>query len=735
MKPLMQLRIQVRAPFRAPLFGILAGAAIAGVLATGGCAGVKPNSSTGTGGTNGLGGSGGPGTLPPINGLESLAVSPTSGSVTLTAGGAAGMLTPATFQFSASGSVHGVTTDITQMVTWQVDLKGASVLNGLVTATAPGIYTITAKSGSFQASGTLTATFSGSIFDPGFNQTNNNKTVLDGAPSGQTNLMYPLDKSLFPGNLTPIYAQMSASGANGIARLNFQATGLDVNYYSNCVATDDTNNNDPLPGGGCYVKMPLTLTQLFIATSERQDIKMTARVFSSGSAPVESQSINVAWSNVGLSGGIYYWSTIPNPPKATQENAPATPPTYILLDKDQTSGTAIYRYDFTNGTAAPTVTWTDDGGPKSTPPYQGAPAAVNNNVGKGHCIGCHAISNDGKYMALTIGGSASDAANTTILDIGQQNLININQAASTDPNSSPTVNFSDYWKKFRIEGIAAENTWGPNNDRMVSMFRSKLYQTNVTISGTTGTVARAGAVVPSWTEYASDPFWSPDGSLFVFTSFDQPDIGMYNTDGLNGDMKRRGKIAIASADKMGVHDDAHDLVPRMANVTNFYPSVSNDSKLVVFNQSTCGADPDVNRSDSNTLYGNQSCDGYDDNSSTVWIVNPTGGNPVKLDNANGPAGSGNSWPRFSPDKGNFRGELIYWIAFSSRRPYGSQVNYNLTPLATKPQLWIAAVRTGENIVGDPSWAPVWLPTQNPKQTVPQGNHVPQWVKVIVVIEG
>ena len=196
------------------------------------------------------------------------------------------------------------------------------------------------------------------------------------------------------------------------------------------------------------------------------------------------------------------------------------------------------------------MTWTDDGGPKSTPPYQGAPAAVNNNVGKGHCIGCHAISNDGKYMALTIGGSASDAANTTILDIGAQSLININPAASTDPNSSPTVNFSDYWKKFRVEGVAAENTWGPNNDRMISMFRSKLYQTNVTISGTTGTVMRAGAVVPSWTEYASDPFWSPDGSLFVFTSFDQPDIGMYNTDG----SERRHEAAREDRDRQRRHD-------------------------------------------------------------------------------------------------------------------------------------------------------------------------------------
>ena len=120
-----------------------------------------------------------------------------------------------------------------------------------------------------------------------------------------------------------------------------------------------------------------------------------------------------------------------------------------------------------------------------------------------------------------------------------------------------------------------------------------------------------GAILPSWTRgYASDPFWSQDGSLFAFTSFDQPNIGLYNTDGLNGDMKKRGKIAIATADANGIHDDAHELVPRQNSVTSFYPSISNDNKLVVFNQSTCGTDPDLNRAA--TDYGNQSCDGYDD---------------------------------------------------------------------------------------------------------------------------
>jgi hypothetical protein len=706
----------------------------ASALALGGCAGTKPRETTGTGGAGGIGGSGGP---PPINGLQSLTISPSSATITLTPG-ASGTVTGPPQTFTATGVVNGASMDVTALVGWTTDLHGV-VFNqpGVATATAPGIYTVMAKSGTVTATASLTATFSGDIFDPNFNQGNANKGALDGNPSGTTAIAYPVDGSLFPSNLTPIYAQMTASGANAIARLSFQAAGLDVRYYANCVSTDDTNNNDPLPGGGCNVKMPLSLTQLFIATSEKQDIKMTARVFGGGgSGPVESTSINVAWANVGLSGGIYYWSTIPNPPKVSSEAAPAQPPNYVLLDPAATSGTAIYRYDFTNGTPAPTVTWTDDGGPKSTPPYQGAPAAVNNGAGKGHCIGCHAISNDGKYMALTIGGSSTtDGANLSILDIGQQSLININPSASSDANSSPTQNFTDYWKKFRVEKVATENTWGPNNDRMVSMYQSKLYLTQVAITGTTGSATRMGPVVPSWPEYASDPFWSQDGSLFVFTSFDTPDIGTYNTDGLNGDMKRRGKIAVASADMAGIHDDAHDLVMRGNNVTSFYPSISNDSKLVVFNQSACGSDPDVNRATTDTVYGNQTCDGYDDSSATLWIVRPDGGTTTRLDRANGPAGSGNSWPRFSPDKGTFRGDQIYWIAFSSRRPYGTQVNYNLTPSATHPQLWIAGVRTGEVVAGDPSWAPVWLPTQNPKQAAPQGNHVPQWVKFVVVIEG
>ena len=180
------------------------------------------------------------------------------------------------------------------------------------------------------------------------------------------------------------------------------------------------------------------------------------------------------------------------------------------------------------------------------------------------------------------------------------------------------------------------------------------------------------------------------------------------------------------------------LVTRGNGLTSFYPSISNDSKLVVFNTSTCGTDPDSNklrdRLRQPVLRRLRRQLG-----AAVGRLAP-GGASTLLKNANGVTGNGNplygnSWPRFSPDKGTFRGNELYWIAFSSRRPYGLQVN-TAGGASTKPQLWIAGVIAGERVTlssQDPSFAPVWLPAQNPDQTTPNGNHVPQWVKVAVVI--
>jgi WD40-like Beta Propeller Repeat len=678
-------------------------ASVLASMSTLGCAGVKGTPTGGSGGSAGM-------VTPPIPGLVSIEITPGSMSVPLDATGA--QLTGSA-TFTATGHFQdGHTEDVTNRLGWSSQFRSLRVSAGMATVTAPGVYTITAASGSVMATTTLTATFSGNRNADGFDSSC--LSVLDGTPAGTASIAYPLDKSIFPPNLSPVTVHVSrTSPQQNCARINFASESVvNVNYYSPCIAG---------AGSGCYVDLPLEITQLFIAVSESHDIKMTARVGGTGSVPmVESNSVNVSWANVPLSGGLYYWTTMADgvvtgyhPPK----NADGTP---------GLTGTGIQRYDFgKDGVAKPQLVYTDEG---KAPLFQGSPPATADGA---QCVGCHAITNDGKTMALTVGGSgASDFA---LLDLTTLTMTVLDPVASGNSTSLTDIN---YYRQFRRAGVATETTFGPNGDVMVNMYKSQLI-----LHGTTASLANEGQVVPSWAEYKTDPFWSQSGKFFAFTSFSQPDIGTYNTMGTNGDMKRSGQIVIASAGNTMVNDDARVLVARENNVTKYYPAISNDDKLVVYNQSTCGFDPDVYTSGTTVgVYGSQTCDGYDDSSASLWLTTPDGKRPQRLDVANGGATNDNSWPRWSPDNGTYRGLKLYWLAFSSRRPYGLQINGG-PPLSTKPQLWFAAILVGSEIGGDPSTPPVWLPNQNPTvpgtviNQVPTGNHVPQWVKVAVQIPG
>ena len=413
------------------------------------------------------------------------------------------------------------------------------------------------------------------------------------------------------------------------------------------------------------------------------------------------------------------------------------------------NGTAIYRYDFAQDNPTPQQVWTDDGGPNSAPSYLGAPQAWDNGQAGGHCIGCHAITNDGKFMALTVGGpSTYNGANWELLDIQKQDLPLINPTRTggngcNDPNASPTNDPTCYWQGYRKDAFATETAWSPKGDKMISMYMSKLYLNSVTPGGTSATISQTGLALPNSAStldsYQSDPFWSHDGSLLVYTSFNTPGPASStgNPNGLNGDLKVGGRIAIADATPETITDDARVLVDRQSNITSYYPCVSEDSKWVVYSQSNCGGTAnatDINYNGS-ASYGTGVCDGYDDSTAKLYLTSTGGSGAISLDYANdGSKSYDNSWPRFSPDVSTFRGETLHWVVFSSRRPYG--VQNNTGGLATsQPQLWFAGVTVGEITAGNPSWSAVWLPGQNPSGNgTPYGNHVPQWVKVAIVID-
>jgi len=197
----------------------------------------------------------------------------------------------------------------------------------------------------------------------------------------------------------------------------------------------------------------------------------------------------------------------------------------------------------------------------------------------------------------------------------------------------------------------------------------------------------------------------------------------------DSDMKTNAHLYITDSDGMTLMDQPRELVPRKTGFTSYYPSISDDDALVVFNQSDCSAPS------GETQYGIGPCDSYDDVSAALNVIPAGGGTPIALDKANGAPLSGNSWPRWSPDHGTFRGKKLYWVAFSSRRAYGLQVNQGGWQ-TSNPQLWFAAVTADATFSGaaDPSFAAIWLPGQNLNQAMPNGNHVPVWVEHVVVIQ-
>jgi hypothetical protein len=592
-----------------------------------------------------------------------MTVSPMTAQATLAPSGTA---YAAMSNFTAQGTFSdGSSKDITAQATWSSsDPMSVGVSSGIANASAPGVFTIEASLGTASASATLTVTLSGPVYGGGLGASDGGK--LDGMPgaSAGATIAYPLAGSLFPANLAPVTVHIAKTDPNQtIARLAFTAAPLlALDYYAPCEMGPNSQT-------ACYVTLPAAVTSLFPSASAMTDISMQARLAASdGSVLVETPAIQLAWAATKLTGGLYYWTTIP----AAQNNG----------------STGIQRYNFDGDLSKPEVVYTDKGSPPD-------------HTDGATCVGCHAITHDGAHMALTIGGS--QPSDWMLLDVATKSKIVLQ-------NTAP---------------FATETTFNLDGSRMLNMLQGEF-----TLRTADAALTNIGTVLGSVTEKKTDAFWSGDGKLFAFVSWVPGANGaLAATDpwGLDGDLKQGGQIWIAPSDGQTIMDSAKPLVPRATGVTSFYPAISDDDSLVVFDQSSCSGPPSVGG------YGDAPCDGYDDVSSQLYVVPPSGGTPVVLANANGPANSSNSWPKWSPDHGTFRGKTLYWIAYSSRRPYGLELN--TTGDATgKPQLWFAAIAVGSgSISGDPSFAPVWLPGQDPDLTAPNGNHVPQWVTKAVPI--
>jgi hypothetical protein len=229
-------------------------------------------------------------------------------------------------------------------------------------------------------------------------------------------------------------------------------------------------------------------------------------------------------------------------------------------------------------------------------------------------------------------------------------------------------------------GLAANfKTFSPDDRFMLSTLGGALTLHDAATGAVLGTV-RSNADVTM-------PDWSPDDTRLVFAQ----------SDGHSSD------IFLSSHTRLSLMDHAGDgafgpprtIYDPVAPSRVCYPSFSPDGAWIVFVVSTG--------------------DCYDDPDAELWIVDRDGARPpIRLDALNAGTGWTNSWPRWAP----LPDDSVLWIAFSSKRAYGTQV-------ANVPQLWAAAFDPALAEQGiDGSYPAFWLPGQN----VGTANHIPMWVE-------
>lgn len=433
----------------------------------------------------------------------------------------------------------------------------------------------------------------------------------------------------------------------------------------------DTCAPTELDPNGCVVSIPAEVCKKLGDANYFGALTTTVRIAdNSGGNVGEVQLSDVSWTYSTLTGGLYYWTTINGGPG---------------------NNTAIKRYDFSKATDAPEVYWSQMDSPQLT----GSKAGADQHA----CMGCHAISRDGTKIALSFGGSLPAAF--SLIDVATKEPM----AERLDTDA----------------GFAVMSTFSPDNARILNSFHGKL----LLREATTELSDVSELFADDTSEPKSHPFWSPTGEHIAFVSFNFTPTPM--TAEPTGDIVQDSQIWLAPSDGSTATGPATLLVPRVAGKSSYYPAISDDGRFVVFNQSSCDAQ-------STAGWGIGPCDGYNDVSARLMVVPVEGGAPVDLARANGDQTWTNSWPRWSPDHGRFQEQSIYWVAFSSRRPYGLRLAGGPTD-TTKPQLWFAAVRAtpGMPLEVDPSFAPVWLPGQNEDMAAPTGNHIPQWVEKAVPI--
>lgn len=429
-------------------------------------------------------------------------------------------------------------------------------------------------------------------------------TEVDDLPRSAT-VVYPLGGVVFPQNVYPADIQWLNSAAGDIFRIRLEKPHAVATAYI------------PHDGYAHWLVDPQVWTAIAQTDPDMPATLRVDRLDAASGEVVRGGPISMTFARAALTGSVYYW--------------------------DIEAG-RIQRIDDGSGTNVSFM---------PNPPAAPADGA--------RCVGCHSVSNSGRFMAGRLGGGENQGA---IFDL------------TTDLSGYPAPTL---WPIDPSTQRWWFSSWSPDDLRLiVSLEDTRSERRLAFMDPFTGALVPSTGTSPSGTQ----PAWAPDGTRIAYVT---------NTNDWGG-MFTRGDLAlvdITAPDTMGAPLVIHDGTTLPEGQADSYPTWSPDSSTLAFAHGT-GA-----RSERDT--------------SSLYLMF-TDGSVTHLTHASS-AERLDYQPRFSP----FVGGGYHWLSFLSRRVYGNpQIGNSTRPAGRRQQIWVTAIRAGASPGEDASSVPYWLPGQNPR---------------------
>ncbi len=284
------------------------------------------------------------------------------------------------------------------------------------------------------------------------------------------------------------------------------------------------------------------------------------------------------------------------------------------------------------------------------------------------CVGCHALSRDGSRIAMTMDGST-----------GRGSVIDLPSGRELMPTGPEAPRWSTAVFNHDASKLIAVQ------DGQMRLITATSGQTITTVANTSGTIA-------------GNPEFSPDGTKLVNVESTGMDDWAFGN----------ASIVVRSFDnRTNVFGESRVVIPFdvAGGTQSYYPSWSPDGKWLA-----------VTRSPNGNSYANPDA--------SIWIVKADGTVPaIELTTTGGVM---DSWARWMPSENKLYDEQVYFLTFSSTRPFGTRI-----PEGGLPQIWVAPFYPGRALAGHPASGSAY---RAPFQSIYASNHNAQWTTTVVTAQ-